>query len=82
MHIIIKKNKIPFLFYVPLSVIKWKCLLKGILKKKNKEDEYENVQQFANDLYSALKKYIKKNGHFFLVDMKVDEKKLSIRIKV
>ena len=68
MKIIIKRNsKKKLTFHVPLVLMKSKSFLLMISKNIN-EDDKKNIKIIPT-LYKDVKKYIKSNGHFTLLEV-------------
>ena len=67
MKIHIKNNKSEFKFWLPTSFLKSKYLLKKI--KKDSTVDLEALMNSLPIIYKSLKYYIKKNGHFVLIDI-------------
>ena len=72
MKIIIKRNsKKKLTFRVPLVLMKSKSFLLMISKNIN-EDDKKNIKLITT-LYKDVKKYIKSNGHFTLLEVDSDQ---------
>ena len=72
MKIIIKRNsKKKLTFHVPLVLMKFKSFLLMIAKKANENDK-KNIKLITT-LYKDVKKYIKSNGHFTLLEVDSDQ---------
>ena len=70
---IIDKSKVFFNLWVPipLCAIKWKILYK--------KEEMKAFFPIANEIYSALKSYVKRNRHFVLVEV-LDKTGTTVKI--
>lgn len=72
-------DKFGFKIWLPTSLLKSKFVIKNIKKHSG-----TNIEPFINSLpiiYRALKQYIKKNGHFVLVDIESsDGYKIFIKV--
>ena len=69
MKIKVKPNegKITFRFWLPTSALKSKLISKQLSKYcKGTNIDFSNIMPV---LYKSLKKYIKENGHFTLIDI-------------
>ena len=73
MKITINVKKIPIIVWLPTTLLKKKIFL----KMAHLEAYYESI----DCLYKELKRHIKENGHFVLVDIEV-ENDTKIKIKV
>ena len=72
MKIIIKRNsKKKLTFHVPLVLMKSKSFLLMIAKKAN-ENHKKNIKLITTS-YKDVKKYIKSNGHFTLLEVDSDQ---------
>lgn len=74
MKIIIKSKKdgVRIRFRLPLVFMKTRLFLKIISSDKEKDEKYNNKERKAElkKAYKGVKKYIKENGHFNLVEVK------------
>lgn len=77
--IISNNNERKFYILLPSFLIKSKLISKCIYKKSsnntNNADndldiKYEQVHLYIKNIYKHLKKYIKENGHFTLIEIK------------
>lgn len=67
------KKKLVFLF--PVSAVKWRFIWRYT------GAEYKKYYKISKDIYKALKKYVRENGHFDLVDVDSnDGDRVKIRI--
>lgn len=73
MKITVKLNKAKFNLYFPLFFLKSTAFNNLITKK-------EEVQISFNPYYRILKKYIKENGHFDIIEIESKEEKITIRV--
>ena len=80
MKIYIRSNeKTKIKIWIPLSYLKYKFILKKIDKHIGLDNHY--LLDNGPNLYKILKKYIKTNGHFTLLEVKSvggDEVKIII----
>ncbi len=85
MRIIIKdsdsKHSIHLMF--PNSMMKWKWIYSLIIKNADpkEQDKIINIRNHSHQIYKVIKRYIKDNGHFVLVDIK-DSDGSRVKIKV
>ena len=72
MRILIKNKKEGprFLFFaVPLWMIKTRLMAKIICENENVHIDPKVFRQNAKHAYAKIKEYVKKNGHFYLVEV-------------
>lgn len=62
---------------LPLFMLKSKFILNAI----NENIDYSNNKVLFNDIYISLKKYIKKYGHFNLVEVKTSDN-VIVKIRI
>ena len=76
MKINCKYGKLKLILWIPNSLIK--------IKKIQKSLRLEEYNEFINVALIECRKYVKKNGHFTLIDLNtIDEGKIiNIKIKV
>lgn len=71
-HIKDGETKRKFSLWVPTSILKWKWIYSLIIKY-SKDDTSKKITNLIKNnskkFYKILKKYIKANGHFTLVDI-------------
>ena len=73
MKIIIKSKKdgVRIHFHVPLVFMKTRLFLKTISSDEEKDEKYNKERKAElKKAYKGVKKYIKENGHFNLVEVK------------
>lgn len=87
MRIIIRVDKdreksLRFSFILPTSLVKTKWIWKFAIKSadENKQEEIIQARKFVLYGYKALKKYIKENGHFTLVEVMSEDAYVKIRV--
>ena len=73
MKITIKQNEWKINLYFPMFFIKYGAFNKLINKN-------EEIQFSFKEYYPILRKYVKKNGHFDLVEIESNDSKITIRI--
>ena len=61
--------------------MKWKPIVKAIAKDDNVQCDPELLNKMFKEAYSILKKYIKENGHFYLVDIQSGDGE-TVRIRI
>ena len=74
MKIVIKRER-KVVLYFPLSLIKSKLFLK-LVDLNEEEIRYDEIIRSS---YNELKKFIKKNGHFVLVNVTTKE---GVKVKI
>lgn len=73
MKITVKQNKVKFSLYFPLFFLKSAAFTNLITKN-------EEIQISFKPYYRILKKYIKENGHFDIIEIESKEAKITIRV--
>ena len=73
MKITVKQNKVKFSLYFPLFFLKSAEFTNLITKN-------EEIQISFKPYYRILKKYIKENGHFDIIEIESKEAKITIRV--
>jgi hypothetical protein len=73
MKITVKQNKVKFSLYFPLFFLKSAAFNNLITKNKK-------FQISFNPYYRILKKYVKENGHFDIIEIESKEEKITIRV--
>lgn len=73
MKITVKQNKVKFNLYFPLFFLKSAAFTNLITKN-------EEIQISFKPYYRILKKYIKENGHFDIIEIESKEAKITIRV--
>ena len=68
MKIIINSEDINKKIYLPNCLIKSKFILNKLSKDNNEE-----LKKFIISIYKDLRKYIRKNGHFIIVDIESND---------
>ena len=69
--------------HLPLCMVKTRFVARVIAESLNENATPQEVQTYhvrINEAYSALKRYIKRNGHFNLVDIRSNEGSVFIRL--
>ncbi len=79
MIIRVKTKKQNIVVPVPLFILRVPTVIALITKEMNRE-EAEKFKKFAPLMYSALKKYKRTHGAFYLVEVDTKEAKVTIRI--
>ena len=82
MKITLKHEKHQFSFHLPLIFIKTKMFM-NLLNQDGKIDVSFKDGEIGisfKEYYHILKDYVKKNGHFNLVEIESDNSKIIIRI--
>lgn len=82
MKILVKdEGKTVLRLWLPSSLIKSRLWV-GILRRKTNypEDEIRKIQACMKDAYRHLKTYIKKYGHFTLVEAQSDDSYVHIQL--
>lgn len=74
MKIIVKQNKVKFSLYFPLFFLKSAAFNNLITKNKKIQISFNPYY------YRILKKYVKENGHFDIIEIESKEEKITIRI--
>ncbi|MGN0814522.1 MAG: hypothetical protein ACI4MH_04735 [Candidatus Coproplasma sp.] len=74
MKIVIKDGESShrFVFRFPTSIMKWKWIYSLALKFVDDDNTKDTISPFMDNskrIYVAIKKYIRANGHFVLVDV-------------
>lgn len=69
-----KSKKKNINFWLPNSVIKTKVFWRWISNDINLNNE--DLIYILRSLYKQLKKYVKQNGHFYLITIKTNDGKL------
>ena len=73
MKITVKQNKVKFNLYFPLFFLKSAAFTNLITKN-------EEIQISFKPYYRVLKKYVKENGHFDIIEIESKEAKITIRV--
>lgn len=71
-----KKRRITLV--LPTFLIKSKIICKVISNNVDSEDEYLKIRYIIKTTYKELRKYIKENGHFKLLEVKSDDGDVTI----
>ncbi len=80
MKISISRPRFKLFFWVPTSILRWKWVWRKIVSCADYV-EYDEIVNLLPFLLKGLKMYIKKNGHFNLVDVKTaDGTKVKIKV--
>lgn len=85
MNINISSIKHTIKLYLPTSFIKmkfiWKCIYKEQYKDLSIEEKNNKINETTRNIrkiYNEIKKYIKKNGHFILLEVESSEGNIKI----
>lgn len=82
MKILVKdEGKTVIRLWLPNSLIKSRLWVRILRKKANfPEDEIRKIQACIKDAYRHLKTYIKRYGHFTLVEAQSDDSYVRIKL--
>ncbi|MBR5949078.1 MAG: hypothetical protein IKZ82_10625 [Clostridia bacterium] len=83
MRIYVKSDdmKLPIVIAVPTSAIGWKWVWRMVNKNAKTDDAPVISEETAQKLAKAIKKYVRQNGHFDLVNIEsADGDRVRIRI--
>lgn len=83
MRIYVKSEdmKLPIILAVPTSAIGWRWIWRVVNKHAMPEDTPAISEETAQKLAKAVKRYVRKNGHFDLVNIvSADGERVRIRI--
>ncbi len=83
MRIYVKSEdmKLPIILAVPTSAIGWRWIWRLVNKHARPEDTPAISEETAEKLAGEIKKYVRKNGHFDLVNIEsADGERVRIRI--
>ena len=83
MRIYIKSEdmKLPIIMAVPTSAIGWKWVWRALNRHASSEKAPVITEETAQKLAETIKKYVRQNGHFELVNIKsADGDRVRIRI--
>ena len=83
MRIYVKSDdmKLPIILAVPTSAIGWKWIWRIVNKNSKSDDAPPISEETAHKLAKVMKKYVRQNGHFDLVNIQsADGDRVRIRI--
>lgn len=83
MRIYVKADdmKLPIVMAVPTSAIGWRWVWRFINKNVKEGDAPIISEETAHQLAAAVKRYVRQNGHFYLVDItSADGDRVRIRL--
>ena len=68
-------------FSLPAPLFLMKSRLMLLMAQKSGSDEFAKVYPYLKDIYAAIRDYVRKNGHFTLVDIEsADGSKVRITV--
>lgn len=80
MKLVILRPRLKLFFWAPTSILRWKWIWKKIISSA-KSVESEEIVKFVPVLLKGLRQYVKKNGHFYLLEVKAkDGTKVKIKV--
>lgn len=78
MKLVILRPRLKLFFWAPTSILRWNWLWKKIISSV-KSVECEEIIKLLPFLLKGLKQYVKKYGHFYLLEV---EAKDGIKVKI
>lgn len=80
MKIYISRPRLKLFFWVPTSILRWKWMWKKMVSCADYV-EYDELVELLPSVVKGIKKYIKTNGHFYIVDVQAtDGTKVKIKV--
>ncbi|MDE5566511.1 MAG: hypothetical protein K2I77_05950 [Anaeroplasmataceae bacterium] len=80
MKLVILRPRLKLFFWAPTSILRWNWIWKKILSSKE-NIEFEEIAKLLPFLLKSLRQYVKKNGHFYLLEVEAkDGTKVKIKV--